>query len=77
VGDTGTVALQQQLLTTSGGTRVYLVAEPPSEQPVSAVLMSLHGTSSTAARQALLSGFEQLAHSASAVVVFPQAIVPV
>ena len=36
--------------------------------------MSLHGTRSTAARQARLSGFEQLARTASAVVVFPQAI---
>ena len=39
--------------------------------------MSLHGTSSTAAEQARLSGFEQLAQSASAVVVFPQAIQPI
>jgi polyhydroxybutyrate depolymerase len=76
VGDTGAVALQKQFITTAGATRAYLVTGPPSEPPVSAVLMSLHGTSSTAARQAHLSGFEQLAHSASAVVVFPQAMVP-
>ncbi len=39
--------------------------------------MSLHGTRSTAARRARLSGFEQLAQIASAVVVFPEAIEPV
>jgi len=39
--------------------------------------MSLHGTRSTAARQARLSGFEQLADTASAVGVFPQAIKPI
>ena len=39
--------------------------------------MSLHGTRSSAARQARLSGFEQLAHTAGAVAVFPQAIEPI
>jgi polyhydroxybutyrate depolymerase len=77
VGDTGAVTLQKQFITAGGANRSYLVAEPPPGPPVSAVLMSLHGTSSTAARQALLSGFEQLAQSASAVVVFPQAIQPI
>ena len=75
--DTGAVDLQKQFVIADGAERSYLVAEPPTSLPVSAVLMSLHGTSSTAARQALLSGFEQLAHSAGAVVVFPQAIVPI
>jgi polyhydroxybutyrate depolymerase len=53
------------------------VAEPPPGAPVSAVILSLHGTSSTAEGQARLSGFEQLAHTAGAVVVFPQAIEPI
>jgi hypothetical protein len=50
--------------------RSYLVAEPPRGAPVSAVVMSLHGTRSTAARQARLFGFEELAQTASAVVYF-------
>jgi polyhydroxybutyrate depolymerase len=71
------MALQKQVIAASGVQRGYLLAEPPPGSPVSAVLMSLHGTSSTSARQALLSGFEQLAQRARAVVVFPQAIVPI
>ena len=39
--------------------------------------MSLHGTSSTADRQARLSGLERLTQTASAVVVFPEAIQPI
>jgi len=39
--------------------------------------MSLHGTRSTAEGQARLPGFQQLAQTASAVVVFPQAIEPI
>jgi len=77
VGDTGSVALQKQAITARGTTRSYLVAEPPPGAPISAVVMSLHGTRSTAARQALLSGFERLALTAHAVVVFPQAIAPI
>jgi polyhydroxybutyrate depolymerase len=71
------VALQKQVITAGDTNRSYLVAEPPPGAPVSAVIMSLHGTSSTAEGQARLSGFEQLAESASAVVVFPQAIQPI
>jgi polyhydroxybutyrate depolymerase len=77
VGDTGAVALQKQVITAGEAKRSYLVAEPPPGAPVSAVIMSLHGTRSTAARQARLSRFEQLAQNASAVVVFPQAIEPI
>jgi polyhydroxybutyrate depolymerase len=77
VGDTGAVALQKQVITAGEAKRSYLVAEPPRGAPVSAVIMSLHGTRSTAARQARLSRFEQLAQNASAVVVFPQAIEPI
>jgi polyhydroxybutyrate depolymerase len=77
VGDTGAVALENQVITAGDSNRSYLVAEPPPGAPVSAVVMSLHGTSSTADRQARLSGFEQLTHTASAVVVFPEAIQPI
>jgi polyhydroxybutyrate depolymerase len=71
------VALQSQVITTGGANRSYLVAEPPADAAVSAVVMSLHGTRSSAARQARLSGFEQFADAARAVVVFPQAIAPI
>ncbi len=71
------MALQKQVITAGDANRSYLVAEPPPGAPVSAVIMSLHGTRSTAARQARLSGFGQLAQTASAVVVFPQAIEPI
>ncbi|MGH9097779.1 MAG: alpha/beta hydrolase family esterase [Acidimicrobiales bacterium] len=69
--------LQPRVITTGDAERSYLVAEPPPDAPASAVVMNLHGTRSTAARQAHLSGFEPLAQAASAVVVFPQAIVPI
>ncbi len=69
--------LENRVITAGDGDRSYLVAEPPPGAPVSGVIMSLHGTRSTAARQALLSGFEQLARTVSAVVVFPQAIEPI
>jgi polyhydroxybutyrate depolymerase len=71
------MALQNQVITAGGTTRSYLMAEPPPGTPVSAVIMSLHATSSTAAHQAQLSGFEQLVNTANAVVVFPQAIEPI
>jgi len=71
------VALQRRLITVGDDDRSYFVAEPPPGSPVSAVIMSLHGTRSSAARQARLSGFEQLAQTAGAVVVFPQAIEPI
>jgi polyhydroxybutyrate depolymerase len=71
------VALEKQVITAGDANRSYLVAEPPPGPPVSAVVMNLHGTSSTADRQARLSGLEQLAHTAGAVVVFPQAIEPI
>jgi len=77
VGDTGAVALEKQVITAGDANRSYLVAEPPPGPPVSAVVMNLHDTSSTADRQARLSGLEQLAHTAGAVVVFPQAIEPI
>jgi len=71
------VTLHKQVFTAGDANRSYLVAEPPPGAPVSAVIMSLHGTSSTSEGQAHLSGFEQLAQTAGAVVVFPQAIQPI
>jgi poly(3-hydroxybutyrate) depolymerase len=71
------MALEKHVITVGGANRSYLMAEPPSGTPVSAVVMSLHGTRSTAARQAQLSGFGQLVPTAKAVVVFPQAIEPI
>ena len=71
------MALLRQGIAAGGANRSYLVTEPPPDRAVSAVIMSLHGTRSTAARQARLSGFEQLAQTANAVAVFPEAIRPV
>ena len=71
------MALHKQVITVGDASRSYLVAEPAPGASASAVIMSLHGTRSTAARQARLSGFEQLARTESAVVVFPQAIEPI
>ena len=71
------MALHKLVITAGDANRPYLVAEPPPGAPVSAVIMSLHGTRATAARQARLSGFEQFAQTASAVAVFPQAIEPI
>jgi polyhydroxybutyrate depolymerase len=68
------VGFHKQVITVGETNRLYLVAEPPTGTPVSAVIMSLHGTSSTADGQARLSGFASLADTAGAVVVFPQAI---
>ena len=58
-----------------GVRRSFLLAAPAAE--VSAVVLSLHGTRSSAAGQARLSRMAGLADSAGAVVVFPEAIVPV
>jgi polyhydroxybutyrate depolymerase len=71
------VALEKQVISAGDTNRSYLVAEPPPGAPVSAVVMSLHGTSSTADQQARLSGFAHLSQSAGAVVVFPEAIEPI
>jgi poly(3-hydroxybutyrate) depolymerase len=67
----------KQVITAGDANRSYLLAEPPPDAPVSTVVTSLHGTRSTARDQARPSGFEQLAQTASAVVVFPQAIEPI
>jgi polyhydroxybutyrate depolymerase len=77
VWETAVTALHMQVITAGNATRTYLLVEPPSGVPVSAVVMSLHGTSSTSEGQARLSGFERLADRAGAVVAFPQALEPV
>jgi polyhydroxybutyrate depolymerase len=71
------VALEKQVITAGDTHRSYLMAEPPPDAVVSTVIMSLHGTRGTAAHQARLSGFEQLAQTESAIVVFPQGIEPI
>jgi polyhydroxybutyrate depolymerase len=77
VGDTGPVALQRQVIVGGNAKRSYLLAEPAPGAPVSAVILSLHGTRSTAAGQARLSGFEKLGVQEGVVVAFPQAIEPI
>jgi polyhydroxybutyrate depolymerase len=74
---TSRTALQNQVITAGEAKRSYLVAAPPSGAAASTVILSLHGTRSTAARQARLSGFEQLAQTANAVVAFPEASEPI
>jgi polyhydroxybutyrate depolymerase len=54
--------------------RHYLLAEP--EAAPAGLLLSLHGSRSSADRQARLSGLASLAETAGAVVAFPEAIVP-
>jgi polyhydroxybutyrate depolymerase len=71
------MALENRLITVGDLNRSYLVAEPPPGVPTSAIVLSLHGTRSNAARQSRLSGFAPLAQTAGAVVVFPQAIEPI
>jgi polyhydroxybutyrate depolymerase len=58
-----------------GVRRSFLLAAPAAG--VSAVLLSLHGTRSSASGQSRLSRMAGLADSAGAVVAFPEAIVPV
>lgn len=70
-------ALRQQVITAGDANRSYLVAEPAPGAPVSTVILSLHGTRSTAARQARLSAFGQFARTAGTIVVFPEAVKPV
>jgi polyhydroxybutyrate depolymerase len=59
----------------AGVRRRFLLAEPAGG--VSAVILSLHGTRSSAAGQARLSRMAQLAEDSGAVVAFPEAIAPV
>jgi polyhydroxybutyrate depolymerase len=58
-----------------GESRSYLLAEP--DGVASAVVLSLHGSRSSADGQVRLSRMTDLTEAASAVVVFPEAIVPV
>jgi len=76
-GDDGAMTLQEHVITVGGADRSYLVAEPRAGKHVSTVVLCLHGTRSTAARQARLSGFEALTRTAGAVAAFPQAVEPI
>lgn len=58
-----------------GSRRSFLLAEPANG--ASAVILSLHGTRSSAEGQARLSRMAKLADSSGAVVVFPEAVRPV
>jgi polyhydroxybutyrate depolymerase len=58
-----------------GVSRRYLLAEP--EGATSALVLSLHGSRSSADGQARLSGLADLADSAGAVVAFPEAVLPI
>lgn len=65
----------RQSISVGGASRTYLLAEPPN--PPSAVVLSLHGTRSTADRQARLSRMEPWTDEHGAVVAFPEAVVPI
>ena len=58
----------------SGVARSYLLAEP--EDTATGLVLSLHGSRSSADRQARLSGLDALAETAGAVVAFPEAALP-
>jgi polyhydroxybutyrate depolymerase len=58
------------------GTRRSFVAFEPSG-PVAAIVLSLHGSRSSTAGQVRLSQMQRLAERGDALVVFPQAIVPI
>ena len=62
-------------LDVAGVGRSYLLAAPTGD--AAAVLLSLHGTRSSARGQVRLSRMASLAEDAGAVVAFPQAVVPI
>lgn len=62
----------RRTLDLAGSARSYLIVTPPPGERPSAVVLSLHGSTSTAGRQRLLSGMDRLAGS-GAVVVYPEA----
>jgi polyhydroxybutyrate depolymerase len=68
------MAESSQAITVGGVRRSYLLAEPAGA--ASAIVLSLHGSRSTALRQARLSQLATLAEAAGAVVAFPEATVP-
>jgi len=69
------MGLAARTVDVDGRARHVLVARPPG--PATAIVLSLHGTRSTAAEQAHFSAMETLAQTVGAVVAFPQAITPV
>ena len=69
------VRTTRQSISVGGSSRTYLLAEPAS--PPSAVVLGLHGTRSTADRQARLSRMESWAAEQGAVVAFAEAVLPV
>jgi polyhydroxybutyrate depolymerase len=68
------MAVTRRKLTVAGVNRSYLLAEPAGTP--SGIVLSLHGSSSTADQQARYSAMATLADSANAVVAFPQAATP-
>ncbi len=62
-------------ISVGGSSRTYLLAEPAS--PPRAVVLGLHGTRSTADRQARLSRMEAWAGEQGAVIAFPEAVLPI
>jgi polyhydroxybutyrate depolymerase len=69
------VNLTTQAITVAGVQRSFLLAAPANT--ASAVVLSLHGTRSSAEDQVRLSRMAQLAETAGAVVAFPQAVMPI
>jgi polyhydroxybutyrate depolymerase len=69
------MSLIEQSLRVGGVDRRYLLAVTAGQNPSPSIVLSLHGTRSTADGQARLSRFTRVAPTS--VVVFPQAIAPV
>ena len=69
------MSLEARRLTVGGARRNFWLAEP--DGTASAIVLGLHGTRSSAPRQARLSAMASLAREGSAVVAFPEAIVPI
>ncbi len=69
------MSLEARSLTVGGARRNFWLAEP--DGAASAIVLGLHGTRSNAQRQARLSAMASLARDGGAVVVFPEAVVPI
>lgn len=68
------VELHARSLVADGIPRVFLLAEPAGAP--TGIILSLHGSTSTAVAQSRLTGMQRLAETAGAVVAFPQAALP-
>ena len=68
------VELHARSLVADGVPRVFLLAEPAGAP--TGIILSLHGSTSTAVAQSRLTGMQRLAETAGAVVAFPQAASP-